>query len=237
MFRIAICDDEKDMCNTIEKLLLAIAGESGIPTDTEIFYSGKSLFRYLSQGNCFDLIFLDIEMDEMSGIDISEKLRKDLGDIDTEIVYVTCTTQYDRKLFDYHPLAFIAKPPEAQQLRRALELGLKKRNLRHPYFSFTYNRQTHRIPYKEILYFESVDRKVNITTTQAVHSYYGNLSDIVKSLPAFFCQVQRSYVINLHHIAQYGSREVTMNDEVKISIGKSYREAFLNCQLSELEEV
>lgn len=237
MFKIAICDDEKEMCNMIEKQILAIASENGIRVETEIFYSGKSLFRYLSQGNCFDLIFLDIEMEEMSGIDVSEKLRKDLGDIDTEIIYVTCTTKYDRQLFDYHPLGFIAKPPEMAQLKRAFELGLKKRNLRNPYFSFSYNRQTQTVPYNEILYFESVDRKVNITTTQAVHSYYGNLSDVIKSLPAFFCQVQRSYIINLHHIAKYGSREVTMNDGVKISIGKSYREAFLNCQLSELEGI
>ena len=237
MLRIAICDDEKDICNMLEKQILAIASESGTRVETEIFYSGKSLFSYLSQGNLFDLIFLDIEMDEMSGIDVSEKLRRDLDDIDTEIVYVTCTTKYDRKLFDYHPLAFIAKPPEMAQLKKAFELAQKRRNHRNPFFSFSYNRQTQTVPYNEILYFESADRKVCIVTNTITYSYYGNLSDILESLPPFFCQIHRAYVINLHHVAQYGSREITMKDGQIISIGRNYKEQFLNCQLSELEEV
>lgn len=234
MFRIAICDDEKDMCNTIEKTILTAARERGLTVDTDIFYSGESLVNYLNQENRFDLLFLDIEMGKMNGIDVSEKVRKELGDIDTEIIYVTCTTIYDRKLFDYHPLAFIEKPPKESQLNRALDLALKKRNIRNPYFLFTYNRQTQTVPYHEILYFESDDRKIKIITNATIYSYYGKLSDIKESLPSFFCQIHRSYIINLHQIAQYGGREITMNDGQKISISRNYKEAFLNCQLSEL---
>lgn len=237
VLKIAICDDEQNMCSIIEELLLSAAKEICLSVDTEVFYSGKSLYNYLKGKNSFDLIFLDIEMNGMSGIDISDKLRNIMEDIDTEIVYVTCTTQYDRKLFDYHPLAFIAKPPESSQIQRALELLLKRKNIREPYFTFSYNRQTEKIPYREILYFESENRKVNIITGAAVYSYYGNLSDLAPSLPSFFCQVHRSYIVNLHQITRYGSREITMQNGQKIGIGRNYRDAFLNCQLTELEGI
>jgi len=236
MFKIAVCDDEQNMCSTIEKLLLSAAEELGLAVDTEVFYSGESLYKYLAAGHCFDLIFLDIEMDGINGIDVSDRLRGQLGDIDTEIVYVTCTTQYDRKLFDYHPLAFIPKPPEKDQLQRALALAAKKKKIREPYFSFSYNRQVHTVPFSKILYFESENRKVRIVADGASYSYYGNLSDLSPSLPSCFFQVHRSYIVNLHQIARYGGREITMSDGQRISIGKSCREAFLRQQLSELDE-
>lgn len=235
--KIAICDDEQNMCNIIEELVLSAAKEISLTVDTEVFYSGSSLCRWLESGNHFNLILLDIEMNGMNGIDVSDRLRNNLGDIDTEIIYVTCTTQYDRKLFDYHPLAFIPKPPKKEQIKRVLSLALRKRCFREPYFSFSYNRETQTIPYRKILYFESDNRKINIVTDTAVYSYYGNLSDIAGALPAFFCQVHRSYVVNLHQIIRYDSKAITMKNNNKISIGKSYREAFLDCQLSELEEI
>lgn len=236
MLKIAICDDEQNMCSAIETLLCSAAEELGLAVDTEVFYSGESLYKYLAGGSCFDLIFLDIEMDGMNGIDVSDKLRGDFEDIDTEIVYVTCTTQYDRMLFDYHPLAFIPKPPEKEQIQRALTLAAKKKQIREPYFSFSYQRQVQTVPFSKILYFESENRKVRIVTDAANYSYYGNLSGLCPSLPSYFFQVHRSYIVNLHQIARYGGREITMSDGLRISIGKNYREAFLQLQPAELDE-
>lgn len=236
MFKIAICDDEQNVCSAIEKLLCSAAEEIGLTIDAEVFYSGQSLYDALKGGNHFDLIFLDIEMDGMNGIDVSDKLRNVLEDVDTEIVYVTCTTQYDRKLFDYHPLAFVPKPPKKEQLQRALGLVLKKKKIRDPYFSFSYQRQVQTIPFRDILYFESENRKIRVVTGTRAYSYYGNLSDLPSSLPSFFFQIHRSYIVNLHQIARYGGKEVTMRNGQEISVGKNYRAAFLNQQLSEMEE-
>lgn len=236
MVRIAICDDDSNMCSKLEKMILTVAEKCLISAETEVFYGGQSLIRYLKQGNRFDLIFLDIEMNDMNGIDVSNHLREKLDDIDTEIVYVTCTTQYDRKLFDFHPLAFIAKPPQPQQIKRVLDLFKKRRNIRTPYFSFTYNRQTLSIPFHEIIYFESDDRKIKVVTKTEVYSYYGRISDILTAVPVFFCQVHRSYIVNLHQIRQYGNKELCMADHYRIPVGKNYREAFLRCQLAILEE-
>ncbi len=236
MLKIAICDDEKAMCSIIEKIVLAFSKETGQPIDTSIFYRGESLSEYLDHGNRFDLIFLDIEMTEMNGIDVSNKIRKDIDDIDTEIVYVSCTTQYDRTLFEFHPLAFIAKPLKKTELEKVLNLALKRKNIKNPYFSFSYNREKKNLPYREILYFESDDRKVNIVTKSAQYSYYGRLSDVLTVIPEFFCQIHRSYIINLNHVTEFSRHDVTMYSGQKINVGKAYQDSFAKCRFALLEE-
>ena len=236
VLRIGICDDEKNTCHLIENSIHRIAEESGFSVDTEVFFSGRALSCYLDRGENFDVIFLDIEMEHLNGIDVSEKIRKDMGDISTEIVYVSCTTEYDRRLFDYHPLAFITKPADKAQIGTALSLAQKRKNIVNPCFSFSCNRKTYNIPYKNILYFESADRKIDIITADQTYSFYGNLSQTGKNLPGCFCQIHRAYIVNLRQIAHYGGREVTMNNGRNISIGKNYREDFFKCQLADTDE-
>lgn len=62
MFRVAICDDEKAICEDIENIILNFQKKSFVEVKMEIFYSGENLINFILQGNKFDLIFLDIKM-------------------------------------------------------------------------------------------------------------------------------------------------------------------------------
>lgn len=76
MINIAICDDDKAICTQIENILLEYAQNVCLKIETSIFYTGETLLDYFNKGNYFDLIFLDIEMEKINGVEVGRKIRK-----------------------------------------------------------------------------------------------------------------------------------------------------------------
>lgn len=234
MYKVAICDDVIQVCALIEDTLLAYGKENGIRIQTEVFYDGESLSAYMNKGNTFDLIYLDIEMGTHSGIDVSRDIRYGCDDIDTEIVFVSGTSQYDRELFDMHPLHFIPKPVDPQLVIRDLKLAMKKHNCAAGVFTFKHSQETVRLKYADILYLESFDRKIAVTTTQKTYEYYGKLSDAAAEVPGFFCRIYRSYIINLRRVSAFRSDSVTMEDGKALPVSESCRKEYREKQKKEM---
>lgn len=231
MLKIAICDDEMQTCHYIENILLEYGKLHGIRIECDIFFSGKGLVQKMVSSNHYDLFFLDIDMPEFNGIDVSRYIRKELKNIESEIIYVSCTTQYDRMLFDFHPLSFISKPFDQKDLTQAVELALRRKQLRKPSYTFEQNRETYVVPFQKILYFEADGRKVSIVTDANTFSHYATFSELKKVLPVFFCQIHRSYIINMLQISGYNRSNVIIKGS-SIPIGDTYRDGFLESQIS-----
>lgn len=100
MFRIAICDDEQIIGSQIEKILLDYPKRTSLEIDIIVFYSGEELCRYMELGNIFDLIYLDIEMEGINGLEVGKKIRNTMQNHRTDIVYISGKDGYDRQLFD-----------------------------------------------------------------------------------------------------------------------------------------
>ena len=75
MYNIGICDDGENVCTSIENMLLQYAQEKNIQVDTYIWYTGESLRNYLASGGYLDLLFLDIELFKMTGIEVGTYIR------------------------------------------------------------------------------------------------------------------------------------------------------------------
>ena len=105
MFNIAVCDDMKE----ITAQLVQIAEQQSMKQIQTVkgFYSGGQLMEYMAKNNV-DLLFLDIELGDMTGIDISRKIRKEDHNDTMQIVYMTGKEGYERELFDFQPLNFLA---------------------------------------------------------------------------------------------------------------------------------
>ena len=76
MFRIAICDDDKAICNHVDQIIANSHMRINYLLKQKCFYNGEDLCRHLNTESQFDLIFLDIEMTVMSGIDVGYEIRK-----------------------------------------------------------------------------------------------------------------------------------------------------------------
>ncbi len=104
--KIVVCDDEVEICALLEMMLIDIFRDKGMSCEAESFYTGESLCKEFERRK-YDLIFLDIEMDGKSGIDVGRFLRDELGNETVQIVYISAKTEYamDNLSSNFHPLA------------------------------------------------------------------------------------------------------------------------------------
>ncbi len=87
--KIAICDNDIHFCEEIERMIAGYGEIQKRRIETLVFYSGESLCTYLEQCEEIDILFLDIEFEQMSGIDVGEHIRKHLGnDVPKNILVV-----------------------------------------------------------------------------------------------------------------------------------------------------
>ena len=110
MYRIGICDDDKELCSGLEEQIYSIAKELSLKADVEVWYSGEGILKDLQKGMELDLIFLDIELIQANGVSVGRFIRNDMEDIHTHIVYISSKQTYAMQLFQIQPLEFLVKP-------------------------------------------------------------------------------------------------------------------------------
>lgn len=89
MYKIWICDDGENICTSIENMLKQYARKRELPIDVSIWYSGEGLKDYLEKGDYPDILFLDVEMVGMTGIEVGGYIRNQLDNMETQIVYIS----------------------------------------------------------------------------------------------------------------------------------------------------
>lgn len=223
MLRIAVCDDEMDICSRLEAVIMEIAERKGRQVEIDVFYSASKLKEYVGHGNRFDAIFLDIEMEGLTGIDFGKVLRNEFKDDSTKIIYISWERDYAMDLFEIRPFHFLIKPLQAQKIEQVMSNLFRLIKSGNHTFSYKMGNETYRIDQRDILFFESENRKINMMTTQGVVTFYGKLSLIMKQLVSGrFWQTHQSYVINYDNVDRFEPGQVIMvsGDEIPISQSK-----------------
>ena len=201
------------------------------------FCSGSEIIDQLSK-TYYDCIFLDIEIGEMSGIDVSRYLREILKNEITEIIYISSHRQYAIDLFDFDPITFLLKPIDEQMLIKGFTKFLKRLKINEEVFTFKKGRDLHRIPLKDILYFESSDHKIILHTLNDSYNFYDKIERLVALLePQKFLFVHKSYLVNSKHIQNFEYDTITIDNGEVIPISQSKRKIIREWQLeNEIEE-
>lgn len=223
MYNIGICDDGKNTCASLEEMVLSYAQQKKIDMDTRVWYTGEELCQYLEQGGHLDILFLDIELFEVTGIEVGDFIRNKMEDRGMQIVYISGKSSYAQKLFKTQPLDFLVKPITRQQIEDVLELGIKLLEKNAKKFEFQNGKDYYYIAYGEILFFESKGRKIKVVTLDAEKEFYGGIRDLEKKLPKDFFTIHQSYVINKTHVVRYTYEMVEMDNGTMLSISKAYR--------------
>lgn len=126
MYRIAICDDEKSTCGELENYIKHYCGSHFKQAEIGVFYSGEALCEYLKRNEYFELLFLDIELPSINGVDVGQFIRKTLGNEYMDIVYISSKENYAMQLFQYRPLDFLIKPITPETIERILNAFVKR---------------------------------------------------------------------------------------------------------------
>lgn len=236
MFKIAICDDDIHICNQIEIEIKKNKNMIGIKIEMEIFITGERLCKCLEFEH-FDLIFLDIEFKKMDGISVGKFIRETLNDESTHIVFISSKESYAMSLFDVRPLNFLIKPISGKNIVEMINRVVKLNSI-NSFFSYKIGREIFRINTKDIIFFESLARKIRIVTLNEEIICYETMNNIIAQLDGkAFYQVHKSYIVNYAHIIRFNYNELMMVKKFIIPISQSNRKVMRKVQIdSELEE-
>lgn len=227
MYHIGICDDGKNICASMEEMVLQYTRKMEIAAEIKVWYTGEGLCDYLKQGGHIDILFLDIELFHLSGIEVGDYIRNRLEDRNMQIIYISGMPSYAQELFKTQPMDFLIKPIGQAQIDTALSLAVKIIGKNTDKFEFQCGREYFYLPFGEIMYFTSEGRKIRIITRGEAQDrekeFYGKLKDVVEELPQEFVSIHKSYVVNREHIARYTYETVEMTDGTVLNISKANR--------------
>lgn len=189
--RIAICEDEEFIQNSIEKNVEKCLEITGMAGKCECFVSAEEL---LEKGNMpYALYILDVEMKKLSGLELAEHIRTE--DRNAVIIFMTNHSEMMQKAFDVQAFQYLVKPIDSDTahnvIMRALRIIREKRN----YIRFTNKLKDMIFYYDEVECIESRRRKIIVHTEKRDYEFYGSLSQIEEDIKgSMFVRVHNSYL-------------------------------------------
>lgn len=223
MYHIGICDDEKGTCAELEELLRKYGDMRGLHLEIDVWYSGESLCSFLKREKGPDLLFLDIELVSMDGIQVGRFIREDLEDMETMIVYISSRSSYAMNLFRIQPLDFLIKPVDMAAVEDIMQRSLRIFERKNQTFSYSIKGYHFRVPFRNIIYFYSQNKKVTIVLRNEEVQFYGKLKEIAESVPHNFIMIHQSFLINLDYVAECSYEIIKMMDGSLLNISQPYR--------------
>ena len=225
MLRIAICDDEKLFRENIKKYVLKYLSEKDISSEIDMFNSGKELLGLGTDLLGYNIIFLDINMDEMDGIMTAHKIRE--YSMDIYIVFVTAYVNYSLEGYKVDATRYLLKNTINfdESIYECMDTILHKMNyiVLKKYFKF--NECEKNVQVDRILYIESRLHKLEFYIMEdklKKYSIYGKLDELEKELQGNdFIRIHQSYLVNMKHIEKVSRYEALLNNGIKLEIPKA----------------
>lgn len=224
MLRIAICDDDARFAAGVEEMVRNEAMNAGIRAETEAYTDGSLLLGDLEKGYRYDLIYIDIEMEKVDGIETARRIRR--ADRSVLFIYVSGYDQYLKELFEVEPFRYLSKPLDRDMFRRYFAEACRRIGETEEYYQFSFNKGIRKVALREVAYFESSGRLINISLSDGrKESFYGKLGDVEKELEKsrlYFLRIHQSFLVNYDYIERMNFTDITISlagaeKELKIS--------------------
>ena len=207
MIKVAICDDDIQFIYKLEQSIFRFAEMKRIKVDVDGYTSGAEFIQKLQQSERYDLLFLDIELGDSSGI-----------------VFVSAKEMYAMQLFDLRPMNFLVKPIQQERVDYILDEYERLYQFQPHIIEIGKGRNAIRIEEHSVFYLQSLARKIQVVTANDTLCVYGKLSEVIPALnPHLFCVVHKSYVINLRYAESFQKDSVHMINGDDIPVSRSMK--------------
>lgn len=180
------------------------------------FENGQTALDFLTNTSGVDLLFLDIEMPILSGIEVLEKLA-----VVPMVIFTTTRTDYAYEAFEFNAIDYLRKPITAPRFDQAVDKALtflQKRQVFQAEANEIYVREDGRyirVPCDDILFFENVGDYIRVKTIKSQYIIHGTLKSIDEKLnDARFLKVHRTYIVNLSKIKDIEENSLVIDKSV-----------------------
>lgn len=233
-----IIDDDKLSC----KILESFVEKTDSLSLQNTFENPVEALNNISDFSDIDLVFLDIEMPHMTGLDFLSAVEKK-----PQVIIVSSKEKYAINAFDFDVTDYFLKPVTYARffkgINKAKEFFAGNNNTPEEKvtveetttedgFFFKENNSIIRLKFMDILWIEALENYVSLCTHDSKYTIHQNLKSIENTLPSsIFRRVHRSFMVNLQNLKMIEDNSLiytTKNGKIRIPIGKSYREKLLS---------
>ncbi len=217
MIRIAICDDEKHMSDHIRAMASDFFRKKNREIQLRTFSSGEELLSYDGQ---IDILFLDIQMKGMDGIETARKLRD--SKFRGFLIFITVLKEMVFQSFEVQAYDYLVKPVDEKQFGKTMErLYASMQNASEDSLLVQQGYEGRIVPKDEIVFCEVIDRKIylNLASGEVV-DYYERIENLETKLGSHFFRCHRSYLINLKHLKGYKNGTACMDNGKEVPVSR-----------------
>ena len=229
MIRIAVVDDEKDMRELLCRRLTEELSRLNVDFAVNEYDSGESFIDDHSKGIVFDMLFLDIQLSDCTGMDVARKLREQGSGV--LLVFVTSFDNYVFEAFDYEAQAYLRKSELDVRFRSAVEKLVKKYTESHKEIVLHNLDSQLRIALTEIAYFESRQHTITMFADSGkTFAFTGSLSKLEKDLrTSGFFRIHSGFLVNTEYVYSIEKNEAVIRfsgEAKRIPISRSKLKEF-----------
>ncbi len=202
---IAICDDEQIQIENTKKIVESWCNESKCRAQINEFTCSEQFLFTFEDNQNFDILLLDIEMGEISGVELAKKVRKYSDSV--QIIFITGYSEYILDGYEVSALQYLMKPVNEEKLFSTLNRAVEKIKKNEEVLIIETSVGVIRVPLYQIVYIEVVK---NYITIHAKENYTTKmtLSETAKKLDNSFLKIGRSFIINLNFISKVTKTDV-----------------------------
>lgn len=210
MLRVAICEDVLSELQKQTQIIQSIMARLSKNVKFFCFRSGEELLMETDTTGNMDIVFLDVEMLGISGIETARILRE--RDSRVILIFVSCHNQYCKEMIEVQPYAFIDKPVSEEKLEKILKRVFETHLNSDDSYCFSYNKRQYNIPLNQIRFFQSDN---------------GKLEEVERNLRKAnvkFLRIRKSLPVNTRFIKEYSADRVVLDNGREVEISKNYRD-------------
>ncbi len=220
--RILICDDEVKYVNELKIHVQEYMKNHFIQCSIETYLSPKDI---LKMNKTYDLVFLDIQMPEINGLEIAHKLKERNSKV--VIFFVTAYNKYQDDAMDLQIFRFFEKPFDVKRLYSSLDKAMEYIDGSYVDVFVQNNTEHTRILVDDIIYLKRDNRKNYLFTKDGAYVIRESIMEWNNRLPTtFFYLVHKSFLVNLHYVTKYNYTELFLNETVRVPIASRKQAEF-----------
>lgn len=216
---IAICDDNKIQVESTKQFI------ENTPIDHDIEYftanSGEELLDMDKLVEDFDIIFLDIEMDGLNGIETAGEIRKTNNR--AIIVFITGFKDYALEAYELNTFHYLLKPISQEKISELMTNIIRRIDEIRAYqdtekiFTIKTKSKIIQLPYNEIYYFEKILRRIKVIYFEGDTTYTGTISTLLEEIDNnYFIRCHQGFIVNRYKISKYKNDSIYLRDIDKI---------------------
>ena len=232
--KIVICDDDRAMQEILRQKIESMCSDAQEACSIVCCNSGEEVLR---EEPAPDILFLDIQMPEKSGMEIAEELRRKR--CKTILIFVTALSEYVYDAFDVGAFHYLVKPFSDEKLRDVLDKALRQYKEQCGLDGSAAGQGTEqaeesrvilvkcggvstKVRLDDIMYAEVFNRKVMLHTKQGDIEYYGKLTELSEQVGEDFYRSHRAYLVNLKYVEKYTATTIWLEQGTALVAKKQF---------------